>query len=293
MCSLWEGLDDNKKTKSYRQNVRQSHLTLCGASTGKSFIPLIRECLDDLPTDGVVDRCLIHVVPYLRFTRDLLKPRNLRKPTVTQILLCASLLGQRQLIFDDDAYNTINTYTDDFTHRAATFYRTSPRFTSYLAKQPPQVIKLCGLMTIVQVIVNILSHLNMYVSYCSIMSTKINIFHPHLSDELDHGLSLAFYNDVQTMIQQRVPYAIKVTGNIVDRAIYLHGFLYEQSERLLHLNTHQNNNIPQIKLTGGQLQRHLMREILMMRNLIVMTNAIFSIPGNEKKNNYFFFTSMS
>ena len=121
------------------------------------------------------------------------------------------------------------------------------------------------------------------------MSTKVNIFHRHLSDELDHSLSLAFYNDVQTMIQQRVPYAIKATGNIVVRAIYLHGFLYEQSERLLHLNIHQNNNIPQIKLTGAQLQRHLMREILMMRNLIVMTNAIFSIPGNEKKKQLFLF----
>ncbi|CAF4403940.1 unnamed protein product [Rotaria sp. Silwood2] len=262
LCSLWEGLDDNKKTKSYRQNVRQSHLTLCGASTGKSFIPLIRECLDNLPTDGVIDRCLILVVPYSRFTRDLLKPRDLRKPTISQILLCASLLGQRQLIFDDDAYNAINTYTDDLTHRAAISYRTSPRFTSYLAKQPPQVIKLCGLMTVVHVIVNILSRLNL-----------------HLFDESDHGLSLAFYNEVQIMIQQRVPYAIIVTRNIVDRAIYLHGFLYEQSERLLHLNTHQSNNVPQIKLTGSQLQKHLMREILMMRNLIVMTNAIFSIPG--------------
>ncbi|CAF4515510.1 unnamed protein product [Rotaria sp. Silwood2] len=262
LCSLWEGLDDNKKTKSYRQNVSHSHLTLCGASTGKSFIPLIRECLDNLPTDGVVDRCLILAVPYSRFTRDLLKPRNLRKPTISQILLCASLLGQRQLTFDDDAYNTINAYTDDLTHRAAIFYRTSPRFTSYLAKQPLQVIKLCGLMTIVHIIVNILSRFNL-----------------RLTDELDHGLTLAFYNELQTMLQQRVPYAITITRNIVDRAIYLHGFLYEQSERLLHLNTHQNNNVPQLKLTGDQLQKHLMREILMMRNLIVMTNTIFSIPG--------------
>lgn len=111
----------------------------------------------------------------------------------------------------------------------------------------------------------------------------MNIFHRHLSDESDRGLSLPFYNDVQSMIKQRVPYTITVTRNIVDRAIYLHGFLYEQSERLLHLNTHQNNNVPQIKLTGAQLQKHLMREILMMHNLIVMTNAIFSIPGKEKK----------
>jgi hypothetical protein len=121
LCSLWEGLDDNKKTKSYRQHVRQSHLTLCGASIGKSFIPLIRECLDDLPTDGFIDRCLILVVPYSRFTRDLLKARDLRKPTITQILLCATILKQRELIFDDDAYNIINACTDDLTHRAAFF----------------------------------------------------------------------------------------------------------------------------------------------------------------------------
>ncbi|CAF4623116.1 unnamed protein product [Rotaria sp. Silwood2] len=266
LCSLWEGLDDNKKTKIYRQNIRRSHLTLCGASTGKSCTSLIRECLDDLPTDGVIDRCLILVVPYSRFTRDLLQPRDLRKPTITQILLCASILGERGLIFDDDAYNTINAYTDDLTHQAATFYRTSPRFTSYLAKQPPQVIKLCGLMTIIHTITTVLRRINV-----------------NLSEETDHGLNLPFYNEVQMIVRQRVPYVITVTQNIVDRVIYLHGFLYEQSERLLHLNTHQNENIPQIKLTGDQLQKHLMREILMMRNLIIMTNAIFSIPG---KHNY-------
>lgn len=112
-------------------------------------------------------------------------------------------------------------------------------------------------------------------------------FHRNLSDETDHGLNLTFYNEVQTVIQQRVPYVITVTRNIVDRAIYMHGFLYEQSERLLHLNTHQNNNIPQIKITGEQLHKHLMREILIMRNLIIMTNAIFSMAG---KHQIFFFT---
>ncbi|CAF4014156.1 unnamed protein product, partial [Rotaria sp. Silwood1] len=110
-----------------------------------------------------IDRCLILVVPYSRFTRDLLQPRDLRKPTITQILLCASILGQRELMFDDDAYNTIHAYTDDLTHRAATFYRTSPRFTSYLAKQPPQVIKLCGLMTIIHTITTVLRRINVYV----------------------------------------------------------------------------------------------------------------------------------
>ena len=84
------------------------------------------------------------------------------------------------------------------------------------------------------------------------------------------------------MLLQRAPYAITITRNIVDRAIYLHGFLYEQSECLLHLNTHQNNNVPQIKLTENQLQKHFMQEILMMHNLIVMKNTIFSIPGKRK-----------
>ena len=161
LCSLWKSLDDNKKTKIYRPNVRHSHLTLCGASTGKSFIPLIREYLDNLPTDGVIDRCLILVVPYSRFTRDLLKPRDLTKPTIIQLLLCASLLGQKELTFDEDAYNTINACTDDITHQAAIFYRTSPRFTSYLAKQPVQVIKLCDLMTIVHIVINVLSRLDL------------------------------------------------------------------------------------------------------------------------------------
>lgn len=165
LCSLWEGLDDNKRTKGYRQTIRDSHLTLCGASTGKSFIPLIRECLDDLPTDGVIDRCLILIVPYSRFTRDLLKPKDLRKPTLAQILLCASILGHRELNFDEEAYDIINSYTDDLTHQAATFYRTSPRFTSYLAKQPAQVIKICGLMTIIKIITNLLSRLNLYLNY--------------------------------------------------------------------------------------------------------------------------------
>ncbi|CAF5207759.1 unnamed protein product, partial [Rotaria magnacalcarata] len=168
--------------------------TLCGASTGKSFTPLIRECLDDLPTDGVIDRCLILVVPYARFTRDLLKPTDLRKPTISQILMCASILQQRELLFDDDAYNTINAYTDDLTHRAAIFYRTSSQFTSYLAKQPAQVIKLCGLMTIIHIVVTVL--------------TRINI---NLSHDTDHGLTLALYNEIKVLIQQTVPYVITVT----------------------------------------------------------------------------------
>jgi hypothetical protein len=102
-------------------------------------------------------------------------------------------------------------------------------------------------------------------------------------------LNLPFYNELHDIIQQRVPYLITVTKDVVDQAIYMHGFLYEQSERLLHLNTHHNNNVPQIKITGQELHKHLMREILMMRNLIVMTNAIFSIPGKNHYFSFFFF----
>ena len=83
------------------------------------------------------------------------------------------------------------------------------------------------------------------------------------------------------MMQQGIPYVIMVTRDIVDRAIYMHGFLYDQSERFLHLNAHQKDTIPQIKLSGDQLQKHLMRETLMMRNVVIMTNAIFTIPGKN------------
>lgn len=66
------------KTKSYRPNVRQYHLAFCKASTGKSFTPLTHEYLDDLRTDEVIDRSLILVVSFSRFTRDLLQLRDLR-----------------------------------------------------------------------------------------------------------------------------------------------------------------------------------------------------------------------
>ena len=63
----------------------------------------------------------------------------------------------------------------------------------------------------------------------------MSIINRHLSNESDHGLTLSYYNKIQTMLLQRIPYARTITRNIVDRAIYLYGFSYEQSERLVHL----------------------------------------------------------
>jgi hypothetical protein len=69
-CQLFDGLSLRKKTKGYKQKLRQARMTICGTSTGVLLPPLLQDFLKQVMTDGVVVRCLFMVLSYRSFLRD-------------------------------------------------------------------------------------------------------------------------------------------------------------------------------------------------------------------------------
>lgn len=102
-CQLYDGYTMNKKTKGYRQKIRNARMTLCGSSTGVLLPGLLQEFLKNVMTDGVVVRCLFLVLGYHQYTRKENKTRNPDMPTIAQLMLAVFLLGPHQYIYTNDA----------------------------------------------------------------------------------------------------------------------------------------------------------------------------------------------
>src|SRR4051794_8139668 len=91
-CQLFDGLTMRKKTKGYRQKIRNARMTICGTSTGVLLPPILQDFLKHVMTDGVVVRCLFLVVTYQQYARAEQHNPTKNSPTIAQLLMAITLL---------------------------------------------------------------------------------------------------------------------------------------------------------------------------------------------------------
>ena len=117
-CQLFDGLNLRKKTKGYRQQIRNARMTICGTSTGVLLPPILQDFLKHVMTDGVVVRCLFMVLAYRPFLREHHFDPDLTLPSITQMLMVVHILGKRQYIYDDDAQSMLDNYIERLSQQA-------------------------------------------------------------------------------------------------------------------------------------------------------------------------------
>lgn len=158
-CQLYDGLNLRKVTKGYQQKIRNARMTICGTSTGALLPPILQDFLKHVMTDGVVVRCLFLVLGYQQYLRKDNVHTNPSMPTIAQILLSVTLLGRRQYVFSNEAQQTIDRYIETLTSQARE--ATSSRITSFLAKQPNQIVRISALTQIIDLLPSIIQNVNM------------------------------------------------------------------------------------------------------------------------------------
>ncbi|CAF3805511.1 unnamed protein product [Rotaria sp. Silwood1] len=148
-----------KKTKGYQQRIRNARMTICGSSTGVLLPPILQEFLKHVMSDGVVVRCLFLVLGYQKYLRQQHVNRNPNLPTIAQLLLTITILGRRHYVFCDEAQKLLDNYIEELTKQACE--ADSSRITSFLAKQPIQVIRISALTQIIDLLPTVIQHVNM------------------------------------------------------------------------------------------------------------------------------------
>jgi uncharacterized membrane protein YobD (UPF0266 family) len=157
-CQLFDGMSLRKKTKGYKQRIRQARLNLCGASTGKQLSHVLQESLQYVMTDGVIERCLILVMKYKKFLRHQHQDTDVSLPSIAQMLLVLCAIGSRRIIFSEASLHIVDEYIDQITTRIE--YTSSNRLASLLAKQPNQVLKLVGLTQLIDLLPTIIDQIS-------------------------------------------------------------------------------------------------------------------------------------
>jgi hypothetical protein len=158
-CQLFDGLTMRKKTKGYRQRIRNARMTICGTSTGVLLPPILQDFLKHVMTDGVVVRCLFLVLGYQQYLRHQYIDPIPNMPSIAQILLVATTLGRRQYLFSDEAQILLDNYIEELSKQASE--ANSSRITSFLAKQATQITRMTALTHIIDLLPSIIQHLNM------------------------------------------------------------------------------------------------------------------------------------
>ncbi len=160
-CQLFDGLTMRKKTKGYRQKIRNARMTICGTSTGVLLPTILNDFLKNVMTDGVVVRCLFLVLGYQQYLHQQHVDQTTNMPTIAQLLMAIVILGRRQYIYSDEAQLLLNNYIEELTKQAAT--ANSSRITSFLAKQAGQITRISALTQIIDLLPSIIEHVNMQV----------------------------------------------------------------------------------------------------------------------------------
>jgi hypothetical protein len=162
-CQLYDGLTLRKKTKGYRQKIRNARLNICGSSTGVLLPPILQDFLKHVMTDGAVLRCLFMVLTYQQYTRSLnvLSTRN--TPTISQLLLAIVLLTRRKYLYTNEAEKLLDNYIDDLDKQKAS--ANASRLKSFLAKQAAQIQRISALTQIIDLLPSIMQHVNVLVEY--------------------------------------------------------------------------------------------------------------------------------
>lgn len=159
-CNLYDGYTLRKKTKSYRQKLRNTRMTMCGSSTGVLLPPVLHDFLKHVIPDGVIVRCLFIVLGYHEYLREQYAEQNLNMPTIAQLMLAVVLLGQHQYFFNQDAQIILDNYTNQFIKKAHNAQ--SLLMASFFAKQPSQVLRMCAITQIIDLLPFIIERVSMY-----------------------------------------------------------------------------------------------------------------------------------
>lgn len=158
-CQLFDGLTMRKKTKGYRQKIRNGRMTICGTSTGVLLPAVLHEFVKHVMTDGVVVRCLFMVLAYRTYVRDEHLEIDQSMPTIAQMLLAIVVLGRRQLLFSSESEKILDTYVENLSKQANE--SRTPLLTSFLAKQPGQVTRLAGLVQLIDLLPTVFNRIRM------------------------------------------------------------------------------------------------------------------------------------
>ena len=158
-CQLFDGLTMRKKTKGYRQKIRNGRMTICGTSTGVLLPAVLHDLLRHVMTDGVVARCLFMVLTYRNYLHQQHADPDLSMPSIAQMLLAIAVLGSRQFLFTKEAQNLLDNYIENLSKQANE--STTPFVTSLLAKQPIQVTRMTALVKMLDILPIVFQHIEM------------------------------------------------------------------------------------------------------------------------------------
>ncbi|CAF1008768.1 unnamed protein product [Rotaria sordida] len=257
-CQLFDGLTMRKKTKGYRQRIRNARMTICGTSTGVLLPPILQDFLKHVMTDGVVVRCLFLVLGYQQYLRQQHVDPNQNMPTVAQMLMAMLILGRRQYVYSHEAQLLLDSYIEELSKQASE--ANSSRITSFLAKQAIQVTRISTLTQIIDLLPSIIEHANII----------------RAPDDMI-GLNLRLYNEIDMVIRRLFEPQITITKASTSRAIYFHGYLLEQTLKVFDISSLETV-IPNMNPTIG---KELCRQILMLPQIIITKENLYSF--NEKK----------
>ena len=158
-CQLFDGLTLRKKTKGYRQKIRHARMTICGTSTGVLLPPILQDFLKHVMTDGVVVRCLFLVLSYRSYLREDHVEPDLTMPSIAQLFMAVVALGRRQFVFSAQSQKRLDDYIENLAKQAS--QSTSPRITSFLAKQASQVTRITALTQMIDLLPSIIQLVHM------------------------------------------------------------------------------------------------------------------------------------
>ena len=80
-------------------------------------------------------------------------------PSIAQILMASMVLGRRQYVFSEQSQKILDVYIENLTKQAT--QASSPRITSFLAKQASQVTRITALTQIIDILPIIIQHVRM------------------------------------------------------------------------------------------------------------------------------------
>ncbi|CAF1066449.1 unnamed protein product [Adineta ricciae] len=262
-CQLYDGLNMRKKTKGYSQRIRDARMTICGTSTGVLIPPILQEFLKHVMVDGAVVRCLFLVLSYRPYLREHHTDPNLTLPTLAQLLMAIYILGKRQYLYSEESQVKLDTYIERISQQATE--SDLPRITSFLAKQPAQITRITALTQVIDLLPSIFENIQI------------------LRERNDAiGLNIRLFNEIDSVIRRLYGPQITITESSVDRAIYFHGYLLEQTLKLFDITTLESIGPKSFRLSSFELKQSLMREILMLPQIIITKEDLYEQNDHKK-----------
>ena len=158
-CQLFDGLTILRKTKGYRQRIRNTRMTICGTSTGVLLAPTLFDFPKHIMTDGVMMICLFLVLSYQQYLRQYHVDPDSNISNIAQMLMTRVILGRRQYIYSVEAQVILDNYIEGIPKQASE--ANFSRITSFLAKQAAQITRITAVTQIIDILPINLEKVNM------------------------------------------------------------------------------------------------------------------------------------